>query len=144
MSNDPFADVERLATAFTDMTGQMKRLTRGQKASRHIIVWLTVSVALDIILSISLALVVFIGHNNSVNQDNSIRASNVNSCNLNNANRLETLQVFSDMIKLPSISAPQYQTGKAKAIQQAGYLKLNTELKEAFAPRNCVALYGQK
>ena len=107
MSNDPFADVERLATAFTDMTGQMKRLTRGQKASRHIIVWLTVSVALDIILSISLALVVFIGHNNSVNQDNSIRASNVNSCNLNNANRLETLQVFSDMIKLPSISAPQ-------------------------------------
>jgi hypothetical protein len=144
MSDDPFADVERLATSFTAMTEQMKRLTRGQKANRHIIRALIVSVALDIILSISLALVVYIGHNNSVDQDNQIRAANITACNLANTNRTEDLQVFSDLIKLPAISAPQFQTGAAKATQAAGYLKLNTELKQAFAPRDCVKLYEQK
>src|ERR1017187_3910552 len=132
MSDDPFADVERLATAFTDMTAQVKRLTGGQKTSSSIIRALIVSVALDIILSISLALVVVIGHNNSVDQNNQIRAANITACNLANTNRTEDLQVFSDLIRLPAISAPQFQTRPAKNTQAAGYLKLNTELKEAF------------
>src|ERR1035441_10597536 len=129
---DPFAAVSNLTTAFTAMTEQMKRLTRSQKTSRHIIRALIVSVALDIILSISLALTVFIGHSNSVVQNNQIHANNINACNLAN-NRTEDLQVFSDLIKLPAISAPQFQTKAARATQAANYLKLDKELKVAFA-----------
>src|ERR1035441_5712702 len=111
---DPFTAVSNLTTSFNGMTEQMKRLTRTQKTSRHIIRALIVSVALDIILSISLALVVVIGHNNSVSQDNQIRAANITACNLANTNRTEDLQVFSDLIRLPAISAPQFQTRPAK------------------------------
>ena len=141
---DPFAAVSNLTTAFTAMTEQMKRLTRSQKTSRHIIRALIVSVALDIILSISLALTVFIGHSNSVVQNNQIHANNINACNLANNNRTEDLQVFSDLIKLPAISAPQFQTKAARATQAANYLKLDKELKVAFALRDCPKLYGQK
>src|ERR1039458_301968 len=141
---DPFTAVSNLTTSFNGMTEQMKRLTRTQKSSRHIIVGLVISVALDIILSISLALVVYVGHTNTVDQDNAIRASNITACSLANTNRTEDLQVFSDLIKLPAISAPQFQTKTARATQAAGYRNLNGELKVAFAPRDCIKLYGQK
>ena len=144
MSENPVESAERLTTAFEKMTDQMSRLSRGQLASKRVVRWLIISVALDIILSFSLAFLVVASHSDSVTQDNAIHSSDITACNIDKHHRTEAIQVLHALINLPAITHPEFQTRVYYKEQQAQYKVLNAQINTAFALRNCQKLYSQK
>ena len=72
------------------------------------------------------------------------RASQVTSCQALNAAQIKTGELLNQIMKLPGLADPQYQTRHA-AVRQAtdiGFIK--AEITKNYAPANCAALFATR
>lgn len=78
------------------------------------------------------------------NQRNAVTAQRdtITACGLANENRAQDVKIFGDILALPAIGKPQYITPAMRAVQEAAVAKVNAEIRAAYAPRDCKALYG--
>lgn len=107
----------------------MAALLRYGHASRNLIHWLAVSIALDIMLSLALGWVA-IGAQQTANQASSLAARSYQACLAGNDFRATELQLWNYILDLPP-TAPRTPD------QQAQQVQFRTYIDRQFAPRKC-------
>ena len=78
----------------------------------------------------------------SQNASARIRASQVTSCQSLNAAQAKTGELLNQVMKLPGLADPQYQTRHAAVRQSAAIGAIKTEITRNYAPLNCATLFA--
>jgi hypothetical protein len=155
---------DSLSSTLEAISGRLK-----EKASKKLVRWMIVSVALDVILSV-VTIILSLGVVNAQHKSNdtasTLRQQSITNCQNNNRFRLAQVQSWesyfalqadegkstavllnslistiakNDPAEITRIDAILTQSGKANAAETATFLKV---VKAKDAPKNCQALYG--
>jgi heme/copper-type cytochrome/quinol oxidase subunit 2 len=95
-----------------------------------------------VMVALIVVVVILVFHVSSVASADDRNA--VTACNLANANRAEDVAIFHDILALPALASPQFITPANMARQRTAVAGIDADIKAAYAPRNCVALYSTK
>jgi hypothetical protein len=139
------ATAERLSTRLEGVRAELEQVNRYGRRSRHIIWGLSISLVVDILLTVLIS-VVAVQANNASNTAGNAFASNQALCKATNTSRHQQVALWTYLIDLSLSSNPKPRTAKQKAAQarsEALLAKFERHLRAVFAPRNCANLTGK-
>ena len=145
MAEPDVAALAGRAIAIAEQTAETQRkivtaqtaIVTTQRRIRRFARWLAVSVAVDIVLSVSLIFVV--GH--QVSLTHSIHNSQLAACGIGNRFRVSEAQVWEHFIA--TSVAPPGETPAQRAARLARLADARTYIRAHYQPVNCTALYGE-
>jgi hypothetical protein len=141
-AQDPVAAAGQLSSSLDAMAGELRRLNSRERVNRRMIVSLAVSLALDLVLTVIVAITAVQAHNASTRATDAsaaaehASASNTALCQASNTSRAQQIDLWNFLL---SLGKPPATAAERKVI--SGF---RAYLDRDFAPRNCAALGRRK
>lgn len=134
-----------LPAALKDVRDELRRLNADGRRNRHLIRWLAVSLALDVILTVVVAVFAVQAHDATAAAQGArqyaaaVHSSQVAACRIGNQLRSKEVQLWDH---LAAISSPPPHLSKAQlAVQRQKVAALLAYVRRTFPVLNCQALY---
>lgn len=122
---------ERLEESMTSLTVEMRHLREYGRRNRHYIWGLTISIVLDIALSIVVAFVA-VQASNASSLANQNRQSQITTCEAGNQARAVTVQLWTYVLDLSAQQPENQSPDKRAKVEQ-----FRTYMRNSYAPRDC-------
>lgn len=137
-----------LPAALKDVRDELRRLNADGRRSRHLIWWLAVSLALDIALTVVVAVLAVEAHDAAATAQGArqyaaaVHSSQIGACRIGNTLRAKEVQLWSHLASLSS--PPPHSTKAQRAVQARRIAALLAYVRRTFVQLDCQAIYRLK